>query len=536
MQVKPARIIGVFSMLLAFFLLLAFRLISLTTTDAYQQAATQKSTVLIHGADARGTIYDRNMQPLVNEESEYVGFAVLPQNTEQFVQDMRRVAKSDFESLVELAQKGRPFVFQANFEALMESVFSFRVPVRYSGTAAHLIGYPTSVTETGYTGLEAAYNDVLSENSGELEMRFTVDAVGRQLSGVQPEVFNSLSDAAGGVVLTLDRELQKYVEECMAEVKGAAIVMRTDGDIVTMCSAPTFDQNDIAASLEDENSPLLNRALSAYNVGSVFKIIVTCAALECGISTDFSYDCPGYIDLGSQRIHCHEEEGHGVVNLQQALVGSCNPYFIHLAQEIGREKLLETAKKFLFGQSITLAPGIASKAGILPSEEDLIPPAALANLAIGQGTLLATPLQVAVAVNAVANDGVLVQPRLVIGEVNAQQNLVESTPQDTGERIISQRTSEIVQENMAAVFTLGDLKKYQAAEYQSAGKTSTAQTGILDGDREVLQTWLAGFYPAHDPQYTIIVMVEDGRSGTSSAGPIFKQITDYIASSGLLEN
>ena len=477
------------------------RIAMLARGDGYREAAAKQSLYTLTLAEQRGTIYDRNGVPLTGREVTYVGAA---------------------------ATRGLPVLFEAKREETAGTTVSVAVKKRYGTLAPHLIGYPTAETASGYTGLEAAFSELLDRYRGVCRVTYAVDAAGRCLAGIAPVVENTLDVSSGGLMLTLDADLQAFVQEQFDGLRGAAVVLSKECDVLALVSAPGFDANDLSAALKQSTSPLLDRSLCAYDVGSVFKTVVAAAALESGISPERTYCCDGSIDVRGVRIRCHNHGGHGELDLKGALVHSCNPYFIDLAGEVGADKILAMARKMGFGQSLMLAGGIRSKAGNLPTESELAVPAALANLAIGQGTLLATPLQVAAAIHCIATGGVYVTPRLVLGETDGHGSVTAILSERETRRVMSEETAEELLTDMRAVFEEGSLAPYDPAG-KAAGKTSTAQTGIIaDDGHSVCQAWLAGMYPAEDPQYTLVIFVEDGDAGSSSCGPIFQAVCEFL--------
>lgn len=188
------------------------------------------------------------------------------------------------------------------------------------------------------------------------------------------------------------------------------------GEIKASASFPAYTLQTLGTDVADEeNTPMINRAFLPYAVGSTFKIVTAAAALEAGIPLSESMVCEGYLDVSGQIFRCHNLSGHGEVDLLDGMMESCNPYFIHLAQLTGGAALLETARRFGFGEGLTLAPGIVVSGGSLPGEAEMKNPAAVANLSFGQGVLTASPVQIARMTAAVVNGGYLVTPKLVLG-------------------------------------------------------------------------------------------------------------------------
>ena len=521
---RPA---AAFAFVLLMLLIPTVRLASIMSGDRYREAAAKQSLYTLTLAEERGSIYDRNGVPLTGQSVSYVGAAAPSVSPGTLAASLAEVAV-DGEDAREKASRGVPFLFEAAKAIQCNTVVSVAVRQRYGGLAPHLIGYPTTETESGYTGLEAAFSGLLDRYRGAFRVTYTVNAAGQALAGVDPVIEDTLSLSDGGLVLTLDTALQAFVQEQFDGLCGAAVVLSKEGDILALVSTPTFDANDLSAALTQDGSPLLDRTLSAYDVGSVFKTVVAAAALEIGISPERTYVCEGSIDINGVRIRCHDHGGHGELDLKGALVHSCNPYFIDLAREVGAEKILAMAQSLNFGQTLTLADGVCSKPGNLPNEADLRVPAALANLAIGQGTLLATPLQVAAAIHSIASGGEYVVPRLVLGETDGHGSFVPFPDERERRRVMSEKTAKTVLAAMRAVFEEGSLAPYDPAG-KAAGKTSTAQTGMVAEDGHgVCQAWLAGIYPAEEPEYTLVLFVEDGASGTDTCGPLFQQICNYL--------
>ncbi len=518
------RCIGVLAVIILTFVLLCVRLYTLVKDDTFTDAATLQGSYKVTLANTIGTIYDRKGAPLTNANETYLCATAIPYDKDGYIEKIRDLAV-DFQSVEKNLSGGLPFAFKANKEATDNGILSFKVNSGDLGVAAHIIGY---LGDQSGTGIKYYYRDILEKYSGELSVTFSVDAVGRSLEGDSVKITDTTLNSKGGIMLTLDSGIQEACEKAMEGYKGAAIVMDTKGDILAMCSAPSYNPADLASAISNEDSPLINRALECYNVGSVFKLCLSAAALESGIE-NFAYECLGSIDVHGREIGCHKNSGHGLMNIQTALVNSCNPYFIALGQNLGSEKIRTMAQKLSFGKEFILAEGIKSKVGILPSISELSPPAALANFSIGQGSFLASPLQVAVAVNTIANGGYSITPRLIIGETDNGQTVINEKAQAEPTSVLSEQTVNSLKCDMEKVFTEGSVKAYAPKKYTAAGKTSTAQTGILgDNGETICQTWLAGFYPSNNPQYTVVVMVEDGSSGAKTAGPIFKKILDYI--------
>lgn len=532
------RITAVFCFMVLLMTGMIYRVYYINATDYLSTAAQVQGKYRVTVAKTRGVIYDRNMNSLVNNQFRYVASVLpTPQAATALLADAGEEARPP---LLDRLSQGLPFALQVDSGNIYATgVDLFRVPERYGDIryAPHLIGY-LGDGGVGVAGIERAYEEILTAAGGEISVLYQIDATGRTMDENAAAVERSNEDPTGGVVLTLDRDIQEVVQDALAAGcdKGGAVVMdAATGDILAMASLPVFDQNDIAASLEAENAPFVNRATSGYNIGSVFKLLMASAALENGVSRYHEHDCQGYIEVGGHVFRCNNDAVHGVCDMERALEVSCNSYFISLAQLLPPEDVLTLIRNMGLGSSLELASGIYTAAGNLPGAIELEAPAVYANFSFGQGTSLASPLQMAQTVAAVVNGGLAVTPRLVRGATPDGLNLTDQTPSYTPNRVLSERTAEAVRTMMVAVVEEGSGKPARPVAGGAGGKTSSAQTGLMTedpeadtGEREIVHAWFAGFYPAENPRYSIVVFVEDGVSGEHVAAPIFKQIADGI--------
>ena len=383
----------------------------------------------------------------------------------------------------------------------------------------------------GVSGIEKAYNEYLSTDCGGISVSYPVDAVGRVLPGEERTVEDTSTLQEKGVVLTIDSELQTLAETAARKylTKGAVVITSLpDNALRAVVSLPDFSAADVSASLNGADSPMLNRAFSSYNVGSVFKLVVAAAALESGISPDDTYECVGQIDVDGQAFHCFSGKAHGVVDLNDAIAYSCNAYFVQLAQKVGGKRVLEMAQKMGFGQEIAFADGMVSAAGVLPDESELSIPRALANFSFGQGSLMATPIQINNMVATIACGGEYHTPYLVEGLVDENRHFVEQHEEEAVRWVMSPQTAVQIMKYMKSSVEYGTSKQGKPEELTAGAKTATAETGLKDGDREIIQAWYTGFYPADNPQYVITILAEDGDGGGKSCGPVFRDITGGI--------
>ncbi len=494
--------------------------------ENYSSVTRNQSTKILTVGEKRGTVYDRNYVPLTNSEKRFVA-AVTP--TVQSAEYLRPYLST--EDLTEKINRGYPFLCPVGEEIINDHIYTFSVPVRYGETifAPHIIGYLDS-EKKGVSGIEKAYNQYLTENSGKLTVSFQVDAVGRVLAGMDKTVTDSNFSSKAGVVLTLDSRIQNIAESALRESRiesGAVLVMQAGtGELLAVASVPAFHPDRVGDSLKGVNSPLVNKAFCSYSVGSVFKSIVAAFALEEDISPEEVYECKGEITVGDTVFRCFKGKAHGETDMASALANSCNTYFINLSQKLSAEKLLTLCRRLGFGESDTLAPSMMTFSGALPTEESLKIKGNFANFSFGQGDFSATPLQLAKAYHALAT-GYTVSPVLVRGLTNCD-GLMTRTGKTQKEKIFSDRTVKQIREMLSGVVSEGLADKAKSSLISLSGKTGTAQSGIYSGEKEICRTWFTGFFPSGNPGYIVVVLNENGEGGNVDCAPVFRKVCEGI--------
>jgi len=426
---------------------------------------------------------------------------------------------------------------------------STRRAIPVGAAAAHLVGQlgevsPRQLAETpslrpgqlvGRSGLERAYEDRLGGQPG--NMVVVVDAVGRQMSTVKEE-----QPVPGeSIAVTVDLDVQLAAAAAMAGKVGAVVALDPrDGAIRALVSEPAFDPDLFAGHLaplawkelvEDPLKPLNNRVLQAlYPPGSTIKPLFAAAALSDGLRTPHSsVYCTGAVTLFGHRYRCWHAGGHGRVNVEQALEQSCDTYFYQLAADAGIETLAEWARRFGLGKITGIElPGEA--AGLVPDDAwsrrarghgwyagETI------SVGIGQGPILVTPLQLAVAYAALVNGGRLVRPFLVPGR-----------EPPAGDAEVSADALALVRSGMERVVagSRGTARAQANAPVPFAGKTGTAQVvakkeGVKWQDLPVEQRHHAlfvGYAPVDDPHLVVVVVVEHGGDAAVAAAPIAARV------------
>ncbi len=480
----------------------------------------------------RGEIYDVNLQPLVGRKQEKI---VVASPTCDATSELKNYLNSDdYLRLSECINKSEPFVANCNYSGKSPSIKQAQIRSRYTddGFCCHVIGYINSADGTGVCGIEKSFDTLLTSEKKQLIYTYNLSGYGKALIGGTSEIQSENYYSKSGIRLTIDYDIQRIAENAMHLYdieKGACVVLDAEnGEIRAMASLPKFNQNDVASYLSDSASPLMNRAVNAYSVGSVFKIVVAAAALKTGNDSFESY-CSGHVKIGENKFSCSNSTSHGKMNLSRALAFSCNTYFIRLALEIGSESLLKTAEALGFGQSFSLADGFFSSAGKLPSAEEMQNSGMLANLSFGQGGLLATPLQIAACYSSCVNGGEFISPKLVISSINSDGSENDIGKNQYRYRAFSDEVSKRLKSLLENNFKEGTCVEAKPDFCTAGGKTSTAETGWLnEKNEEILHSWFAGFAEKDGKIYTIVVFKEDGESGGGDCGPVFREIADRI--------
>ena len=524
------RATSLFLVICAIFSLITLKIISLNSST-YAGVEKTNATRTVTVGESRGNIYDTNLRRLVATEEKKIAVAKPGAYSLKSIEKL--VNERDTEEIIDEIANGYPVMFETYETIENDDIMTFSVPLRYTNNnniASHIIGYLDG-EGNAVSGIEKAYDDFLKESSGKLSVTFNVDANGKILSGFIPTINDENFNSKEGVVLTLDEEIQRVCEKAMDDgsiSSGACVVLNCADAAITACvSRPDFDIGNIAAALNDANSPLINRVFTAYPVGSVFKPILSAFMLENDQSIA-DYNCTGEITIGDTSYGCNNKTAHGKIGLDEALQVSCNTFFINMTKKADGEKLYDFCISLGFSQSTHLAGDMYSPEGNLPTADELRNKGARANFSFGQGRLTVTPLQMAAAYLAIADGGYYRYPYLVKGTLDENGFLTENEKKPQS-KVMSKETSEKMRELLQKVVTEGNAYNGEAKTCTTAGKTGTAQSGIYDiNGKEILRTWFVGFFPASDPLYVVAVMKENGTSGGADCGPVFSQIADDV--------
>lgn len=521
------RIISLTLILFLAFSSLSFRIYLLGVKNIHSVSTenTKKSNTI---ATSRGNVYDTNFKNITNAKEIYI--ACIKPTAKSFIEIERLYNKVEIENELKKGKLITTKVPEYDFFEQSNDILTLKTFERYDGNSlCHILGYCNG--NTGMYGIEKHYNSILAKASGSLTLKYHCDALGRVLNGEAVEVNNDNYNDNTGIVLTIDKDIQKILEEALINYNidvGCGIVLNAEtSEILACASTPIIDRKNLDASLKNENSPFINRAFSGYAVGSVFKIVTAAAALENN-NGYLIYECTGSITKSDNIFNCNKLDGHKEMDLENAITYSCNPYFIELACNVGSENLVKTAKKLGFNKKTDFGNGYITDKGNLPSTVSLNSDAAIGNLGFGQGELLATPLQIANCYATIANGGYYNEPSLIKGFIDKKENFTSSNSYKP-KKVLKTETCEILKDYLLNVVNEGTGTPAFTSLFKSCGKTATAETGQLNkNNEEIRHSWYVGFFPYENPKYVICIMKENGISGSSDCAPVFKEVAEAI--------
>ncbi|WP_083543128.1 peptidoglycan D,D-transpeptidase FtsI family protein [Desulfofundulus australicus] len=555
------RVVSLFFIFLCCFALLILHLafIQLGRGSEYAYLALQReSRTIVLEEYPRGEILDRHLQPLTGsyDANRVVVFPELVRDRQAVVASLAGILKLPVEKVAPYFERPCYLPFPLTPEqagAIREQrwpgVLVLPVHLRYGPAplATGVIGYLGRVQSkemldtlnarseksyslsdwVGRAGLEKYYENELKATRPGAYARIFVDAAGRIIPGLGPAVNLQAGDPGRQhLVTTLDAGIQRVVEEVMDRrvKKGAVVVMEPrTGDILALASRPVYDPRPpgVAAYLErGEEGTFTDQTTALFTPGSVFKVVVAAAALAEGIvKPEDQFECRGSL---ARPVRCWYDPGHGTISFSRAFAESCNPVFARVGLELGAQKIIEYAARFgLDNQEITGYPVPRDRR---QNWQLVAAPYNLVNSSLGQGPVLATPVQITAMMNVIVNGGVYVQPRLIRELRNDEGEVVRSFPRDSGRRAIPASTAVQLKEMLQLVTTMGVGRQAYVPGYGSAGKTGSAQ---VDGQDKV-NAWFTGYAPLQNPRYIVTVLVQEGVSGGETAAPVFREIMQKI--------
>ena len=574
--------------LLTVILLLIVRMFYMQTFqhEAYLEISEKNRIRVVPEIAVRGRVFDRNGILLIDNRPSYAVAAVPSEITNL------NAVSSDLSELLgvpeeRIQQKIRKSRYRRYEPVRLKRDASFDVVCRIEeasdhypgivlqldqsrnypehGSAAHLLGYPSEITEDeldrlrgkgfrsgsliGRKGIERSYDHYLRGIDGTRHLEVTAEG---KIVGPLDERAPIMPTAGFDLTLTIDYDLQLLGESLFGDsLSGALVAMDPNtGGILAFVSQPTFDANLFTGPLStedwkrlstDQQHPLLNRCIQAtYPPGSSYKLIVAGAALESGtVTTETRFlGCTGGYRYGNRVFKCHKLSGHGVLTLVDAIAASCNVYFYQLGKKLGLEKFSEYSRACGFGKRLGIdlgdeVPGLVPDADYYDNRygEKKWPKSLILNLAIGQGELLVTPLQMATFYSALANGGRLLRPHVLRG-LETVEGAISMDTEEIRRLPFSPETIAVLQKAAFEVVNgvLGTARRARIDGTTVAGKTGTAQNP--HGNEH---SWFCAYAPADDPVIAVACIVENAGHGGAVAAPIVAKVIErYLQSNGII--
>jgi penicillin-binding protein 2 len=577
-------------MVLGVFLLLAFGLwrLQIANNDEYSVRADQNRIKSVPILAPRGKIYDRDGQLVVDNYPSFSALLLRDQRSDLYA-DAPRIAEGLNISADEIRDKVRKFQLARepafvpirikdditpNERAFIEShrdefpeletVMAYRRLYPRNGFMAHLIGYVGEVSEemlssskyelyqpgdvVGQSGVEQSYNDILMGKNG--SRRVKVDSKGREfekLDETPPQVGQPLK-------LTIDLDVQKAAELALEDRNGAIVAMDPrNGEVLAMVSRPTFDPNDFSIRISREQwnrlvtdpaKPLLNKAIQAQLApGSTFKVVMSVAGLQEGIAENMHVYCKGGADFYGHYHACHGV--HGATDISKGITQSCDTFFYTLADRLGIDRIAKWASALGIGKKTGVdLPNEAS--GIMPSEEWKIKnyrqkwyAGETISVGIGQGAVVASPIQLAHTIGGIAMGGVLYRPHLVnLDQFSPEYRKVVASEGPEKVRVpLDPKNWVTITDAMVGVVAPGGTASSAHLEgVDFAGKTGTAQVvshAFREGKSKLGadyndNVWFVGVAPRRNPEIVVAVLLEHGTNSALAGRAASQVVKAYV--------
>ncbi len=571
---KMSLLLGLVTLAFAviFFKLFYLQILNYPT---YRALSNTNSLRLIPQRAPRGIITDRNGEILATNVPTYSLF-IVPADVKAYSQSLVRLSQilgqplSSLELLVESRRQRRkfePIRLQSHLDddliaqieenrVRLPGVYLQMEPERYyphGELASHLLGYIGEISEddlnrlkdTGYNvgdwvgkkGVERTYDRILRGENGGVQVE--VDA-----SGVQRRTLAYKKPIQGQTLqLSIDWKAQELAEKLLGDQIGSVVMTNPQtGEVLAMVSHPNFDPNEFVSGIsykdwnqlmKDKNHPLENRAIQGqYPPGSIFKLVTALGALEDGV-VDFNkvFLCRGIFWYKTWPYRCWRTSGHGWMNMERAIIESCDIYFYQLGLLVKIDKIYRVARELGLGSKTKLDLD-SEVAGLVPNPRwkestQHMPwfPGNTIQMSIGQGYLLTTPLQMLDVTSGIAMNGKIFRPHLLykVVDQNTGRTIFEKQPELLQEADINQDFLNFLKSTMEKVISSdsGTGKKARIKGIRVAGKTGTSENPHGDN-----HAWFTAYAPAEDPKLAVIVLVENGGEGGVVSAPIAKRLME----------
>jgi penicillin-binding protein 2 len=563
-QRKSRQVIFNSTVVIIFLLLfIGFFRIQVAGGEKYYEISIDNSVRPLTQYPVRGTIRDVNGKILVDDRPSFFVAVIPRQLTKNTIDTLAKIIDEDPAVITEkirgrrtyrpvFIKKDLEYAVIAELEERRLELPGVLVDVEskryypYNVNSPHVFGYVGEVDKNeaeknkeldpgeliGKKGLEKEYDTNLRGTKGVYFTR--VDAEGRDLGIIDPD--RNIDPIPGmDLFLTIDYDFEQFAESLMVDKRGAIVALDPrNGRVLALVSKPDYDprlltgkiSEDAWATLQGDTAhPLYSRGIqSVYPPGSTYKLVAAIAALQEGIiTTSWTAYCPGYFKLGRKTIHCWNAKGQGKINIMEAIRGSCNVFFYQLGLKIGLETWSKYSKMFLFGEPTNIDLPNESR-GLVPTLDYYMKAYGpngwtkgnLANLAIGQGELLTTPLQMAQFAMILANKGVVHRPHIANYLYDKENGKRYFFPTQTDYiKGVSDEVYDLIREAMHNVVKHGTGWHGSVPGIEVAGKTGTSQNPHGEA-----HAWFIAFAPYEDPVIAIAVIVENGGSGGAVAAPI----------------
>ncbi len=528
----------------------------------------------------RGTIYDANMNVIAKSADVWkiwINPSKIPDDAtrENVAAGLSDILELDYDSVYEkCCKEKRAYVViksQVEYDAKTKVVKFYKENKGYNqfigieddvkryypygSFASSILGF-TGSDGVGRSGLEYYYNNTLTGTAGRV-----ITAKNARQVAIASDFKTSYEAEKGlNLQLTIDEVMQYYLESAVSAAverhsatNGYGIIMDVKtGAILAMTTQPDFDCNDpytilnqrtltALEEIEDEDaksdaivkarySQWRNRTIcDSYEPGSVFKCFVAAAGLEEGVVTPTdSFYCSGKIQIADREYRCAKRTGHASETFSDAFMNSCNPVFIQIGQRLGASRYFKYFEAFGFTEptGIDLPAESSPVANVTYYTANKLTKVSLASCSFGQ-TFQVSPIQVVTAVNSIANGGKLMQPYIVASMLDDNGNKVVETQPSVKRQVVSEKTASQVAAMMERVVTEGGGKNAYVAGYRVAGKTGTSQKLTHDG---FYIASFCGFAPANDPEITVLIVIDEPRSGATHGGTVAAPVVAEVIS------